>query len=129
MAIIREHLARRGPGLHAELSHEASVVANEPLALVLHEYGTPEQKQQYLEPLVNGEISLAFGLTEPGHGSDATWLETTARRVNGGWGINGAKRFNSVMDVSAANIVFARTGRPARRKGSPRSSCRCPHTG
>jgi alkylation response protein AidB-like acyl-CoA dehydrogenase len=109
MAVIREHLARRGPGLHAELSHEASVVANEPLALVLHEYGTLEQKQRYLKPLVNGEISLAFGLTEPGHGSDATWLETTARRVNGGWEINGAKRFNSVMDVSAANIVFART--------------------
>lgn len=110
MAIIREHLAKRGPGLHAELSHEASVVANEPLALVLHEYGTEEQKQEYLEPLINGKISLAFGLTEPGHGSDATWLETTARRVDGGWEINGAKRFNSVMDVSAANIVFARTG-------------------
>ena len=40
MAIIREHLAHRGPGLHAELTHEASVVANEPLVLVLHEYGT-----------------------------------------------------------------------------------------
>jgi alkylation response protein AidB-like acyl-CoA dehydrogenase len=110
MAVIREHLARRGPGLHAELTHEASVVANEPLALVLHEYGTPEQKEQYLEPLVNGEIHLAFGLTEPGHGSDATWLETKAEKVDGGWVINGAKRFNSVMDVSAANVVFARTG-------------------
>jgi alkylation response protein AidB-like acyl-CoA dehydrogenase len=109
MAIIREHLAKRGPGLHAELSHEASVVANEPLALVLHEYGTEEQKQQYLEPLVNGKIYLAFGLTEPGHGSDATWLETTARRENGGWVINGAKRFNSVVDVAAADVVFART--------------------
>ncbi|MFZ0974615.1 MAG: acyl-CoA dehydrogenase family protein [Solirubrobacteraceae bacterium] len=109
MAIIREHLARRGPGLHAELSHEASVVANEPLALVLHEYGTAEQKQQYLAPLVNGEIHLAFGLTEPGHGSDATWLETTARKVDGGWVLDGAKRFNSVVDVAAADIVFART--------------------
>jgi alkylation response protein AidB-like acyl-CoA dehydrogenase len=109
MAIIREHLARRGPGLHAELSHEASVVANEPLALVLHEYATDEQKERYLHPLVNGEISLAFGLTEPRHGSDATWLETTARRDGGDWVINGTKRFNSVMDVSAANIVFART--------------------
>jgi alkylation response protein AidB-like acyl-CoA dehydrogenase len=110
MAIVREHLAQRGPGLHAELSHEASVVANEPLALVLHEYGTDEQRRQYLKPLVNGEIYLAFGLTEPNHGSDATWLETTARRANGGWVIDGAKRFNSVVDVAAANIVFARTG-------------------
>jgi acyl-CoA dehydrogenase len=109
MAIIREHLAHRGPGLHAELSHEASVVANEPLVLVLNEYGTDEQKKRYLMPLVDGEIHLAFGLTEPGHGSDATWLETTARRAGGDWIINGAKRFNSVVDVAAANIVFART--------------------
>jgi alkylation response protein AidB-like acyl-CoA dehydrogenase len=109
MAVVREHLAARGPGLHAELSHEASVVANQPLALVLHEYGTEEQKQQYLWPLINGEIELAFGLTEPNHGSDATWLETTARREGGDWVIDGMKRWNSVMDVAAANVVFART--------------------
>jgi acyl-CoA dehydrogenase len=109
MAVVREHLAHRGPGPHAELSHEASVVANEPLALVLDEYGTPEQKRRYLEPLVNGEIQLAFGLTEPSHGSDATWLETRARREDGGWVIDGAKRFNSVVDVAAADIIFART--------------------
>jgi alkylation response protein AidB-like acyl-CoA dehydrogenase len=118
MAIIREHLAARGPGLHAELSHEASVVANEPLALVLHEYGTEEQKQQYLQPLVNGEIYLAFGLTEPNHGSDATWLETTARREDGGWVIDGTKRFNTAVDVAAADIVFARTsGQPGKAAG------------
>jgi alkylation response protein AidB-like acyl-CoA dehydrogenase len=109
MAVIREHLAARGPGLHAELTHEASVVANQPLVLVLHEYGTEEQKSSYMEPLANGEIELAFGLTEPNHGSDATWLETTAERADGGWVINGAKRWNSVMDVAAANVVFART--------------------
>ena len=109
MAVVREHLAKRGPGLHAELSHEASVVANQPLALVLHEYGTDEQKQQYLWPLINGEIELAFGLTEPNHGSDATWLETTARRDGDDWVIDGMKRWNSVMDVAAANVVFART--------------------
>ncbi|MCW3048445.1 MAG: putative acyl-CoA dehydrogenase [Solirubrobacterales bacterium] len=118
MAIVREHLAHRGPGLHAELSHEASVVANEPLALVLHEYGTPEQKAEYLEPLINGETYLAFGLTEPGHGSDATWLETTARRDGDDWVIDGAKRFNSVIDVAVANIVFARTsGQPGKADG------------
>ncbi|HET6507926.1 MAG TPA: acyl-CoA dehydrogenase family protein [Baekduia sp.] len=118
MAIVREHLAHRGPGLHAELSHEASVVANEPLALVLHEYGTAEQKAEYLEPLINGETYLAFGLTEPGHGSDATWLETTARRDGDDWIIDGAKRFNSVIDVAVANIVFARTsGQPGKADG------------
>jgi alkylation response protein AidB-like acyl-CoA dehydrogenase len=110
MAIVREHLAKRGPGLHAELSHEASIVANAPLVLVLDAFGTEEQKAQYLEPLAAGEIEMAFGLTEPGHGSDATYLETTARKVDGGWVLNGAKRWNSVVDVAAANLVFARTG-------------------
>jgi alkylation response protein AidB-like acyl-CoA dehydrogenase len=118
MAIIREHLAHRGPGLHAELSHEASVVANEPLVLVLHAYGSPEQKQRYLQPLVDGEIGLAFALTEPDHGSDATWLQTAARRVDGGWAIDGAKRFITGMDVAAAALVFARTsGPPGKAQG------------
>jgi acyl-CoA dehydrogenase len=109
MAIIREHLAHRGPGLHAELSHEASVVANEPLVLVLHEYGTPEQKQRYLGPLVDGELAIAFALTEPGHGSDATWLQTRARRVGDGWVLDGVKRFITGIDVASAVLVFART--------------------
>jgi acyl-CoA dehydrogenase len=111
MALIREHLAHRGPGLHAELSHEASVVANEPLVLVLHEYGTPDQKRRYLEPLVDGRIAIAFALTEPGHGSDATWLETTARRpADGqGWVLHGVKRFITGIDVADAVLVFART--------------------
>lgn len=111
MAMIREHLAHRGPGLHAELTHEASVVANEPLVLVLHEYGTPEQKRRYLEPLVDGRVAIAFALTEPGHGSDATWLETTARRAadGTGWVLDGVKRFITGVDVADAVLVFART--------------------
>jgi len=118
MAIIREFLASLGPGLHAELSHEASVVANLPLALVLHEYGTQEQKERYLERLVSGEIEIAFGLTEPCHGSDATYLETTARRVGDTWVIDGAKRFNSCVDVAEVDLIFARTsGEPGKAEG------------
>jgi acyl-CoA dehydrogenase len=110
MAAIREHLAHRGPGLHAELGHEASVVANLPLALVLHEYGTPEQREQYLERHVAGDLELAFGLTEPGHGTDATWLETRAVRDGDDWVITGAKRWNTGIDVAELDLVFARTG-------------------
>jgi alkylation response protein AidB-like acyl-CoA dehydrogenase len=109
MAVIREHLTHRGPGLHAELSHEYSIVANLPLALVLHHYGTAEQKERYLGRLVSGEIEMAFGLTEPDHGSDATWLETRAERHGDDWVITGAKRFNSVVDVAEVDLVFART--------------------
>jgi len=120
MAMIREHLAHRGPGLHAELSHEASIVANEPLVLVLHEYGTAEQKRRWLDPLVNGEHSIAFALTEPDHGSDATWLETSARRSDDGdgWVLEGVKRFITGIDVAAGVLVFARTsGDPGKAHG------------
>src|SRR4051794_15219582 len=68
MAVIREHLGRRGPGLHNELTHEASVVANLPLALVLHEWGTDEQKAEFLEGVITGKKEMAFALTEPQHG-------------------------------------------------------------
>lgn len=109
MAIIREHLAGLGPGLHAELTHEYSVVANLPLALVLLAYGTDEQKEQYLERLVSGQMEFAFGLTEPDHGSDATWLETRAVKDGDDWIITGAKRFNSAVDTAEIDLVFART--------------------
>ncbi|EWT07786.1 acyl-CoA dehydrogenase [Intrasporangium chromatireducens Q5-1] len=109
MAFVREHLLTRGSGLHFPHSDEASVVANLPIALVLDEFGTPEQRE-LIEPLIRGDIEIAFGLTEPNHGSDATWLETTARRDGDDWVINGEKRFNSLVDCSEYDIVFARTG-------------------
>ena len=52
---------------------------------------------------------MAFGLTEPNHGSDATWLETRAVRDGDDWIITGAKRWNSVIDVAEIDLVFART--------------------
>jgi alkylation response protein AidB-like acyl-CoA dehydrogenase len=64
----------------------------------------------YLERLVSGDMDMAFGLTEPLHGSDATWLETRAVRDGDDWVITGEKRFNSVVDVSELDLVFARTG-------------------
>jgi alkylation response protein AidB-like acyl-CoA dehydrogenase len=109
MAYIREHLLTRGSGLHFPYSDEASVVANLPIALVLHQFGTPAQ-QELIEPHIRGDVEIAFGLTEPNHGSDATWLETTARRDGDDWIINGEKRFNSLVDCSQYDIVFARTG-------------------
>lgn len=109
MAVIREHLLTRGSGLHFPHSDEASVVANLPVALVLHEFGTTEQKE-LIEPLIRGDTEIAFGLTEPNHGSDATYLETTATRDGDDWIINGEKRFNSLVDCSKYDIVFARTG-------------------
>ena len=109
LIVIREHLAARGLGLHADLQSEYSIVGNFPLVNVLNEFGSEEQKAAYIEGSITGAGPLAFGLTEPLHGSDATWMETTARQDGDDWVINGSKRFNSVVHKAVANIVFART--------------------
>ena len=117
MGVIREHLANRPPGLHSDLQTESSCVGNFPIVLVLHALGSPEQRK-LVEPLLRHEIVCAFGLTEPGHGSDATWLETRAVRKGDDWVLNGAKRFNTGMHIAQYDIVFARTsGKPGDAKG------------
>jgi alkylation response protein AidB-like acyl-CoA dehydrogenase len=109
MAIIREHLAHMGLGLHNDLQNEASVVGNFPTVLMMRRYGTPEQQAELLEPMITGEAGIAFGLTEPEHGSDASWLDTVARRDGDDWVLNGVKRFNSGMHRAKYDLVFART--------------------
>src|SRR5436305_10193917 len=116
MAAIREHLANQPLGLHSDLQTESSCVGNFPIVLVLHALGSEEQKQ-LIEPLIRHEVACAFGLTEPNHGSDATWLETTARRDGQDWVINGAKRFNTGMHIARYDMIFARTSGEA---GDPR---------
>src|ERR1700675_4502227 len=70
MAVIREHLAHKGLGLHNDLQNESSIVGNFPQVHLLWEYGTPEQKA-LIEDAITGRQRIAFGLTEPNHGSDA----------------------------------------------------------
>jgi acyl-CoA dehydrogenase len=109
MAIIREHLASKGLGLHNDLQNESSVVGNFPFVHIFLATATEEQKSEFVEGMITGEKRVGFGLTEPGHGSDATLLETTASRDGDGWVINGAKRFNSGMHTATHDVVFART--------------------
>ncbi|WP_329279875.1 acyl-CoA dehydrogenase family protein [Streptomyces sp. NBC_01451] len=81
--------------------------------LPLLTYGTEAQKQRWLAPLARGEAIGAFGLTEPGAGSDAAGITTTARRADGGWVINGTKMFitNAGTDISQGVTLLATTGR------------------
>ena len=112
IAAIREHLSAKGLGLHNDLQDESSIVGNFPIIPVLDAYGTPEQKL-YIEGMITRKRHLAFALTEPNHGSDATWLETTGRRDGDHWVINGMKRWNSQVERAHGNLVFARTsGKP-----------------
>ena len=118
MAVVREHLNRRGIGLHNDPQSEASIIGNFPTVVLVHEFGTPEQREALVEPCIAGECGLAFGLTEPGHGSDATYLETTARRDGDAFVIDGVKRFNSGMHRATHDLVFARTsGAPGEPTG------------
>ena len=109
MAIIREHLAAKGLGLHNDLQNESSVVGNFPLVGMMLAFGTDEQKAEFLPGMITGEKAMAFGMTEPDHGSDATWLETRAVRDGDEWVINGVKRFNSGMHRAPYDLVFTRT--------------------
>src|SRR6478735_6807862 len=59
----------------------------------IFQYGTEAQKQKYLAPLASGEKLGAWGLTEPGAGSDASGTRTTAVKSDGGWLVNGSKNF------------------------------------
>ncbi len=118
MAIIREHLAAKGLGLHNDLQNESSIVGNFPIAIMLHRFGTQAQKDEFLEGLIDGSQPIGFGLTEPSHGSDATWLETTAVKDGDDWILNGSKRFNTGLHSATHDMIFARTsGKPGQAKG------------
>jgi acyl-CoA dehydrogenase len=71
---------------------------------------TPAQKQDYLDPLARGRVRSCFAMTEPhpGAGSDPEGLATTARRTDGGWVIDGDKRFISGADGASFAICMAR---------------------
>jgi len=71
--------------------------------------GTPEQKQLYLPKMASGEIIGSFALTEPGAGSDAGSLTTSAKSRDGGFVISGTKRFITNAPEAQLFTVFART--------------------
>src|SRR5581483_5807972 len=81
-------------------------------------FGSEEQKEQYLPPLASGERLWAFGLTEPGAGSDSGSTQTRAVLHDGYWHINGSKAFitNAGTDMTGGVTITAVTGtRPDRR--------------
>jgi Acyl-CoA dehydrogenases len=113
MAVIREHLAAKGLGLFNDLQTEHSIVGNNPFVLMFKEFATDWQYERYADKLLSGEMRTAFGLTEPNHGSDATFMETRAVRETRdgkpGWRIDGAKMWTTGMHVATHCMVFART--------------------
>jgi acyl-CoA dehydrogenase len=109
MAVIREHFAHMGLGLHNDLQNEHSIVGNNVALLLMIAYGTEEQKRDWIDDLAEGRKGFAFGITEPDHGSDATHMETTATRDGDEWVINGEKTWNTGIHTAQYDMIMART--------------------
>ena len=109
MAIIREHFATRGLGLHNDLQPEHSIVGNNVGLLLMLAYGTEAQQKEWVPEMLEARRSFAFAITEPDHGSDATHMETTAVHESDGWHINGEKTWNTGIHKAPYDMVMART--------------------
>ncbi|OLD38105.1 MAG: acyl-CoA dehydrogenase [Candidatus Rokubacteria bacterium 13_1_40CM_2_68_8] len=107
-ALIVEELCRGDASVGITMWAHNSLCANHIAA-----FGSPEQKRKYLPSLAAGQTLGAWGLTEPGSGSDAGALATRAELRNGEWVLNGSKAFITNASVAATAVVMART-RPER---------------
>jgi alkylation response protein AidB-like acyl-CoA dehydrogenase len=107
-AITVEELSRASGSVGIIVSAHTSLGCN-PLYLA----GTPEQQDRYLKPMASGEVLGAYGLTEPGAGSDSRGTRTRAHRDGDEWILNGSKRFITNAGVAGTYIVTAVTDREA----------------
>jgi glutaryl-CoA dehydrogenase (non-decarboxylating) len=86
-------------------------------SLTLLQWASEDQKERFLVPQARGEKLATFGLTEPGVGTDAAALQTTARRDGDAYILNGAKIWISLGDIADHFLVFATVDRAKRHKG------------
>ena len=118
MAVIREHLAAKGLGLHCDLQTEHTIVGNILGVMLMESYGSDEQKAYWLPRMTEHGGGFSFGITELGHGSDATWMDTNAYRDGDEWVINGNKTWNTGLHNATHDVIFARTsGKPGEGTG------------
>jgi hypothetical protein len=104
-ALVLEELAAAWPSLSVGVAVNSGIVAGS----IVRE-GSPEQKRRWLPRLMDGGGLGAFALTEPGSGSDAASLRTTAVEDGGGWRLDGRKQFITNARYAPFAIVLARVG-------------------
>lgn len=102
--IFCEELARGSLGVASVLGMHTSTATH-----TVYEWGTEELKRKYLVPALAGDKIAAFGLTEPGAGSDAAAIRTKAVRTSFGWRLNGTKIFISNGTVADFVTIAAKT--------------------
>jgi hypothetical protein len=111
-ALIVEELNRGDASVGITMWAHNSLCANH-----IASFGSREQKAKYLPPLARGEVLGAWGLTEPGSGSDAAALRTRAQERGGEWVLNGSKAFITNASVATTAVVMARTDPEKKSKG------------
>jgi len=110
--IVLEELSRIDPSIGLTVAAHVSLCSNH-----IYLAGTEEQKKKYLTPLASGEKIGAWGLTEPGAGSDAAGTKTTAVLKDDEWILNGSKQFITNGSVGDIVIIMASTTKEKRAKG------------
>ncbi|HEY0544601.1 MAG TPA: acyl-CoA dehydrogenase [Pyrinomonadaceae bacterium] len=111
-ATIVEELSRVDGSIGISVAAHNSLCSNH-----IYTFGTEEQKQKFLVPLAQGKHLGAWGLTEPGAGSDASGTRTTAVKQNGGWLVNGSKNFITHAIHGDTCVAVAVTDRSKGNKG------------
>ncbi|HLE85854.1 MAG TPA: acyl-CoA dehydrogenase family protein, partial [Thermoanaerobaculia bacterium] len=102
--LVVTELSRVDPSVGISVAAHNSLCSNH-----IFKFGTEEQRQRWLVPLARGEKIGAWSLTEPGAGSDAAGTRTRARKVDGGWVIDGSKTFTTHGSVGDVCVIMAVT--------------------
>jgi acyl-CoA dehydrogenase len=104
-AIMMQAVAESGGGMTAASSIHGPVFSMQPVAL----FGTEEQQQRMIPPVLSGEDKICFAVTEPNTGLDTTKLKTRAVKEKGGYRVTGEKIWISVAQVANKMMILART--------------------
>ena len=105
-AALMMNVVGKGGGAAAAMSTlQINLFAPQPIVVL----GTPEQKERMLAPLINGSEKACFGVTEPDAGLNTTAIKTFARKVQGGYRINGSKIWTSTAQVADNILLLTRT--------------------
>lgn len=102
--LVCQELERGDSGLRSFVSVQSSLCM-----YPIFKFGSEEQRQRFLPRMAAGEIIGCFGLTEPDSGSDPASMRTTAKKVAGGWVLNGAKMWITNAPIADIAIVWAKT--------------------
>lgn len=106
-SVVNEELVRAGAG--SSIAGAVGIQDDLAVPYVAH-FGTDAQKQKWLPGMATGEILGALAMTEPGAGSDLRAVATTAKKVDGGYLVNGAKTFISSGKTADIVVTFVKTG-------------------